>query len=628
MKTIAITSPLITSSEMESSIMGMDAAGMNTATYFMRDKIYSNKIKAVVREYACNAIDEHQKHKVASEVEIKLLKQENKACEFTFSVRDFGKGLSESNVRNVFGMYFRSTKSTSNNSIGGFGVGSKAGHCYTDTFFVASHFKGVKSTYTCMLGGGDTGVPIGHIYKIDEQPTNESGIEISLTVQKSDYNAFYQEICNFIDFSNAKIAFHSDHETLRPNKIVWQKKISHYNFRLFEKSSINLNEVILQMGGVSYQKFNTANYVKKNHVLVIDIPIGMMSIPISRESFENTVSNEKVIKEITSLIYSLAEEDLNRFKDKDLVELIKDFNSFNYGAEYVGDIFSTNASNLYGDDWKIASKVWQSNKSSNQPVVFEESKPVLILMPNNNASDYWGSKIRNYSSEKNVNYYCIDEVFFYKNQSLISEFFHAKSVRKIKFDKNGKTNIFSVWSQYSKIGNHSALSLHNYANKTSYDTEEEAKKANLEFIKSIENVPQLMQITIGDSSCAGKSSYCSYYASSKQLLKSLVDLGWLVFNSKEYNEIYSKIRKKESDLQEHQFKIKNAKKHWVKLNERTALNVSKNSKHAIKLSDFWKKILNEDSTRGKIIQAIENANSYRYLSSFSREELRNILKLK
>jgi DNA topoisomerase VI subunit B len=192
----SIASPLIASNELNGSVMGMDEKGMVIAQMFLRDKIYSDKIKAVVREYACNAIDEHSKHNISSDVKISLLKDEDHS--YRFAVRDFGKGLSESDVRNVFGMYFRSTKSKSNDSIGGFGIGSKAGHCYSDTFFVTSYFNGIKSTYTCMLGGGDTGVPIGHIYKIDECPTSESGIEISLKVEDHDHNRFNKEIPKYL----------------------------------------------------------------------------------------------------------------------------------------------------------------------------------------------------------------------------------------------------------------------------------------------------------------------------------------------------------------------------------------------------------------------------------------------
>jgi light-regulated signal transduction histidine kinase (bacteriophytochrome) len=92
MKTAAIASPIIASENMESSVMGMDSVGMDLATYFMRDKIYSNKIRAVVREYLCNAVDEHVKFDVNQPVQVGLRSENN---EVVFYVRDYAKGLDE-----------------------------------------------------------------------------------------------------------------------------------------------------------------------------------------------------------------------------------------------------------------------------------------------------------------------------------------------------------------------------------------------------------------------------------------------------------------------------------------------------------------------------------------------------
>jgi hypothetical protein len=141
MKTAVKTSNIIASDNLESSVMGMDAQGMDMATFFFRDKIYNNKIEAVIDKPVDYTLTEDN----------------------TFSVRDYAGGLSEDGVRKIFGMYFRSTKSGSNESIGGFGVGSKAGHAYTDSFNILSHHDGQATTYVCALGGGDNGVPVGHI---------------------------------------------------------------------------------------------------------------------------------------------------------------------------------------------------------------------------------------------------------------------------------------------------------------------------------------------------------------------------------------------------------------------------------------------------------------------------------
>jgi hypothetical protein len=174
MKTGITTSPSIASEELVKSTMGMSAKGMDIASYFLRDKIYSDKALACIREYICNAVDEHTKHDIQSPVDV-LIKPDDDNNPM-WSVRDYAKGLSEDGVRNIFGMYFESTKSGTNDMIGGFGIGSKSAHCYTDTFYVRSWFEGVCTLYACVLGGGSKGVPVGEIYKIDEQPTSESGI--------------------------------------------------------------------------------------------------------------------------------------------------------------------------------------------------------------------------------------------------------------------------------------------------------------------------------------------------------------------------------------------------------------------------------------------------------------------
>jgi hypothetical protein len=158
------STPVIASEELKGTLMGLDKAGMDTACYFFRDKIYSDKIGAVVREYVCNAIDEHKKFNIDRPVEYGV--KDGK-----FFVRDFANGLDENGVRNIFGQYFKSTKSNTNESIGGFGVGSKAGHCYSDTFNVTSYHNGTKTIYSAVLGGGESGVEVGTIYNLHSEPT-------------------------------------------------------------------------------------------------------------------------------------------------------------------------------------------------------------------------------------------------------------------------------------------------------------------------------------------------------------------------------------------------------------------------------------------------------------------------
>lgn len=158
--------------------MDMDAEGMCFATHYLRDKIYADKVLAVVREYLANALDEHAKHGVFMPVRVTLPTHND----LNFRVRDFGKGLDDNGVRYFFGRYFKSTKNESREAVGGFGIGSKSGHAYADQFSVVSWHNGLCTSYVCPLeGNGHTAM--GKILKIDSVRSSEpDGIEITVPV--------------------------------------------------------------------------------------------------------------------------------------------------------------------------------------------------------------------------------------------------------------------------------------------------------------------------------------------------------------------------------------------------------------------------------------------------------------
>ena len=106
MKIGITTSPTVASETLEKSTMGMSAKGMDIAAYFLRDKIYNDKVLACVREYICNAVDEHKKYNIERPVVVKI---DTIKSAKTWSVRDYAKGLDEQGIRNIFGMYFEST---------------------------------------------------------------------------------------------------------------------------------------------------------------------------------------------------------------------------------------------------------------------------------------------------------------------------------------------------------------------------------------------------------------------------------------------------------------------------------------------------------------------------------------
>src|SRR3990172_3941988 len=107
MKTGVLATKNIASDDLkaEKTIMGMSMKGMEMAQYFLRDKIYSDKVLAVIREYISNAYDEHTKHNIDQNIDVTLATVNN---EHRWSVRDYALGLNEHDIRNVFAMYFES----------------------------------------------------------------------------------------------------------------------------------------------------------------------------------------------------------------------------------------------------------------------------------------------------------------------------------------------------------------------------------------------------------------------------------------------------------------------------------------------------------------------------------------
>ena len=85
--------------------------------------LYSNKPMAIVRELSANAADAHVLNgNQAVPFEIKLPNR----LDSQFYLKDFGPGLSHDQVMRLYTTYFDSTKSESNDFIGGLGLGSKS----------------------------------------------------------------------------------------------------------------------------------------------------------------------------------------------------------------------------------------------------------------------------------------------------------------------------------------------------------------------------------------------------------------------------------------------------------------------------------------------------------------------
>lgn len=150
------------------------------------DTIYANKIKAPIREISTNAYEAHQIANIESKPFLVTLP--SVASPF-FKVRDYGPGLSQQDVKQVYTTIFESTKDQRNDLGGAFGLGSKSPYAYTDNFIVTSVHGGLKTVYSMNKSNGKPQATV-----MSESVTSEeTGIEVQLAVKPVDISKFVSE---------------------------------------------------------------------------------------------------------------------------------------------------------------------------------------------------------------------------------------------------------------------------------------------------------------------------------------------------------------------------------------------------------------------------------------------------
>jgi hypothetical protein len=160
----------------------------------LSDSLYTDKIKAIIRELSCNALDSHIQH---GNKDVPFDVQLPSSFEHVFRVRDYGTGLSEDEVFQVYTTYFESTKTDSNDFIGALGLGSKSPFCYTDAFSVTSWHGGWKKIYNAFIN--ELGFP--HIIKTAQMESSEpSGVEVKMSTKPMDVRPFSEKAADVFKY--------------------------------------------------------------------------------------------------------------------------------------------------------------------------------------------------------------------------------------------------------------------------------------------------------------------------------------------------------------------------------------------------------------------------------------------
>jgi len=183
----------------------------------LREKMYSDPPRATVQETMSNGRDAHRElGNPEVPIEVKIPND----LEPNFYIRDFGVGITPDRMANVFIKYGESTKTTSNDQTGGFGLGAKTPFSYTDAFSITSitpehvfeekQSDGttiyhenclVKREYTAYIDESR----IGKLALMSEEVTEEPrGTKISLNIEKRDFHRFSQSVLRTAKYWDVK----------------------------------------------------------------------------------------------------------------------------------------------------------------------------------------------------------------------------------------------------------------------------------------------------------------------------------------------------------------------------------------------------------------------------------------
>jgi len=305
------TNHSVASSPGDSIACGISTANMGHIQSILRSGLYSDIYTAVLREYATNAWDAHNMcGKGDVPIKVTLPTHENPVLE----IRDFGPGLSQDEVFNVYASYGASSKRDTNVAAGCLGIGSKSAFAYTDLFTIISRHNGTCSHYSAYLGDDD----IGYFKKLHEEPCDisDTGICIVVSVKKEHISLFRSHAAYLFQFFDPKPIIDI---SLPDWKCPSPGIVYSINGRrvAYDKTIINTNVIgageiehktswTAIMGCVAYpidlSKLNVMPYIQQMAGFV-RFEIGELTIAASREALKyNKTVNDIIVSRINDVV--------------------------------------------------------------------------------------------------------------------------------------------------------------------------------------------------------------------------------------------------------------------------------------------------------------------------------------
>ena len=332
----------------------------------MIENPYKDNIGSIVREITSNCFDSHTEAGVFDAVIIRLTKEDDG---FYISFIDRGVGISEERVDKIFLNIFSSTKDTTDEFIGAFGLGSKSPLSYQSHFFINTHVDG--TTYNYIYRKGATSPEMDLINKVIEVRHNGTEIKIKIKTEddvKKFLNAITNQLYYFqnvvVDFTNIDSYINIDLQKFKIDSVFKIYEGDNFKIRIeVNKNFIsNFNKLHICNGPVTYP-IDTNNIELETHLLYLPIglkfDIGELDIIQTREDVRYT---QKTIAAIKDKLKKAVEELIKLHKEND--NKVYD----NLQEYYKAYVESNNLVLGSGDHtFKLQNKILEKNKIYYKP---------------------------------------------------------------------------------------------------------------------------------------------------------------------------------------------------------------------------------------------------------------------
>jgi len=277
-------------------------------------RLYSKPVDTSLKEYLTNALEANIENGNKQPVEIILPTQLNN---YTCTIRDYGKGLSPDQMKNVFMSLGTSTKRHTDNLVGGFGIGSKSAFSFSTTFLINSYYNNQKYSYICELADGNIKLTQLDISK----SFDPSGLEIKLIIPSHKtygLQDYLKELCSGLDAH--LIPLINKKAACLP--LTWQKL--KYNGKTYEYC-LNTPQKGLYVGSSGlYFPFPSAG--NRQLFAALRLPTSEVKIAPNREALIETESLNKLINGLNMKVFEIITEDIrNLLSLPDFIDKYADF---------------------------------------------------------------------------------------------------------------------------------------------------------------------------------------------------------------------------------------------------------------------------------------------------------------